>query len=75
MNYVEQYTTLSCVINKIGGDLISMHYGKGFILEIFLQKHKSNQVSKYIVFRCFDGYDVGIPSESGLMDVEFGHMI
>ena len=23
---------------------------------------------KYIVFRCYDGYDVGIPLENGLMD-------
>ncbi len=68
MNHVEQYATLSCVSNKIGGDLISTALWKGVRLRDVLAKAQMKPEVKYIVFRCFDGYDVGIPLENGLMD-------
>lgn len=68
MNHVEEYATLSCVSNKIGGDLISTALWKGVRLRDILAKAQIKPGVKYIVFRCFDGYDVGIPLENGLMD-------
>jgi DMSO/TMAO reductase YedYZ molybdopterin-dependent catalytic subunit len=68
MNSVEQYATLSCVSNKIGGDLTSTALWKGVRLRDILTKAQVKQGVKYIVFRCYDGYDVGIPIESGLME-------
>ena len=68
MPAVEQYATLQCVSNKIGGDLISTALWKGVKLKQILEKAKVKPGSKYIAFRCSDGYDVGIPLEKGLME-------
>jgi DMSO/TMAO reductase YedYZ molybdopterin-dependent catalytic subunit len=68
MPSVEQYATLECVSNKIGGDLISTAIWKGVKLKDLLARAKVKPSAKYIAFRCYDGYDVGIPLEKGLMD-------
>ena len=68
MPSVEEYATLECVSNKIGGDLISTAIWKGIKLKDLLAKAKVKPGAKYIAFRCTDGYDVGIPLENGLMD-------
>ncbi|MGN6560136.1 MAG: molybdopterin-dependent oxidoreductase [Candidatus Nitrosocosmicus sp.] len=68
MAAIEQYATLSCVSNKIGGDLVSTALWKGVRLKDILLKAQIKPGVKYIVFRCYDGYDVGIPIESGLME-------
>ncbi len=68
MPSVEQYATLECVSNKIGGDLISTALWKGVKLKDLLARAKVKPGAKYIAFRCSDGYDVGIPLENGLMD-------
>jgi DMSO/TMAO reductase YedYZ molybdopterin-dependent catalytic subunit len=68
MSSVEQFATLECVSNKIGGDLISTAIWKGVRLKDILDKAQLMPGSKYIVFRCFDGYDVGIPLERGLLE-------
>jgi DMSO/TMAO reductase YedYZ molybdopterin-dependent catalytic subunit len=68
MSSVEQFATLECVSNKIGGDLISTAIWKGVQLKDILGKAHLMPGAKYIVFRCFDGYDVGIPLERGLME-------
>ena len=70
MPSVEQYATLECISNKIGGDLISNAIWKGIRLKDLLGRAqiKPDSGAKYIVFRCFDGYDVGIPLEKGLED-------
>jgi len=65
---VEQYATLTCVSNKIGGDLISTALWRGIRLGDLLDKAKVKPEAKYIAFRCSDGYDVGIPLERGLLD-------
>jgi DMSO/TMAO reductase YedYZ molybdopterin-dependent catalytic subunit len=65
---VEQYATLTCVSNKIGGDLISTALWKGVRLRDLLDKAKIKPGAKYIAFRCSDGYDVGIPLERGMLD-------
>jgi DMSO/TMAO reductase YedYZ molybdopterin-dependent catalytic subunit len=68
MPSVEQFATLECVSNKIGGDLISTAIWKGVRLKDVLDKAHVKPNSKYIVFRCYDGYDVGIPLERGLFE-------
>lgn len=68
MPSIDEYATLSCVSNKIGGDLISTALWKGIRLRDLLDKAKVKPEARYIVFRCSDGYDVGIPLERGLLD-------
>ena len=65
---VEQFATLECVSNKIGGNLISTAFWKGVKLKDILDKAKLKPEAKYIAFRCFDGYDVGVPLKNGLME-------
>jgi len=68
MPSVEEYATLQCVSNKIGGDLISTALWKGVRLKDLLSKAQLRPEAKYIAFRCYDGYDVGIPLERGLLE-------
>jgi DMSO/TMAO reductase YedYZ molybdopterin-dependent catalytic subunit len=68
MPSVEEYATLQCVSNKIGGDLIGTALWKGVRLKDLLARAQIRLGAKYIVFRCYDGYDVGIPLERGLLD-------
>lgn len=65
---VEEYATLACISNKLGGNLTSTALWKGVLLKDILLKAQPLPNAKYIVFRCFDGYDVGIPIENGMMD-------
>ncbi|MRN68944.1 MAG: molybdopterin-dependent oxidoreductase [Nitrosopumilales archaeon] len=65
---VKEYATLQCVSNKIGGDLTSTALWKGVRLKDVLQKAQVKPGAKYIAVRCYDGYDVGIPLERGLLD-------
>ena len=68
MPSVEEYATLQCVSNKIGGDLISTALWKGVHLKDLLSRAQIRPGAKYIAFRCYDGYDVGIPLERGLLE-------
>ena len=68
MNSIEEFATLTCISNKIGGNLVSTALWKGVRLRDILSKAGVQSSVKYIVFRCSDGYDVGIPLENGMMD-------
>ena len=68
MSSIEEFATLECVSNKLGGDLISTAVWKGVRLKDILGRAKVMPHAKYIVFRCYDGYDVGIPLERGLSE-------
>ena len=68
MPAIEEFVTLECISNKIGGDLTGTALWKGVPLKYILEKAKIAPSTKYIVFRCSDGYDVGIPLDKGLMD-------
>lgn len=68
MPSVEEYVTLECISNKIGGDLISTALWKGVSLSYLLGKAAIKPNVKYVVFRCADGYDVGIPIERSQME-------
>jgi DMSO/TMAO reductase YedYZ molybdopterin-dependent catalytic subunit len=67
MPSVEEYVTLECISNKIGGDLISTALWKGVRLSQLLEKAAIKPNVKYVVFRCADGYDVGVPLEKSQM--------
>jgi DMSO/TMAO reductase YedYZ molybdopterin-dependent catalytic subunit len=68
MSSIEEFATLECVSNKLDGDLISTAVWKGVRLKDILEKAQVMPRAKYIVFRCYDGYDVGIPIERGLAE-------
>ncbi|HJT48382.1 MAG TPA: molybdopterin-dependent oxidoreductase [Nitrososphaeraceae archaeon] len=68
MSSIEEFATLECVSNKLDGDLISTAVWKGVRLKDILEKAEISLRAKYIVFRCYDGYDVGIPIERGLSE-------
>ncbi len=68
MPSTSEYATLECISDKIDGDLISTAYWKGVSLKSILEKAQVMPEAIYIVFRCSDGYDVGIPLDRGLMD-------
>ena len=68
MPSVEEYVTLECISNKVGGDLISTAIWKGVRLSYLLDKAAIKPNVKYVVFRCADGYDVGIPIERSQME-------
>jgi DMSO/TMAO reductase YedYZ molybdopterin-dependent catalytic subunit len=68
MSSIEEFATLECVSNKLDGDLISTAVWKGVRLKDILEKAQASPRAKYIVFRCYDGYDVGIPIERGFAE-------
>jgi DMSO/TMAO reductase YedYZ molybdopterin-dependent catalytic subunit len=68
MPSVQQIATLECISNKIGNDLIGTAIWNGIRLKDLLEKSEVKPDAKYIVFRCADGYDVGIPLERGLQE-------
>jgi DMSO/TMAO reductase YedYZ molybdopterin-dependent catalytic subunit len=68
MPSIQQFATLECVSNKIGNDFISTAIWNGIKLKDLLDKSQVKAGATYIVFRCADGYDVGIPLERGFQD-------
>ncbi|MDQ3909525.1 MAG: molybdopterin-dependent oxidoreductase [Thermoproteota archaeon] len=68
MPSIGEYATLECISDKVDGDLISTAYWKGVSLKSILDMAQVLPDARYIVFRCSDGYDVGIPLDRGLMD-------
>jgi DMSO/TMAO reductase YedYZ molybdopterin-dependent catalytic subunit len=68
MPSIQEYVTLECISNKIGGDLIGTALWEGVRLKDVLEKAGVKPGVKYLVFRCTDGYDVGIPIERSLME-------
>ena len=68
MPSVDEYVTLECISNKVGGELISTALWKGVRLSYLLNEAAIKPNVKYVVFRCADGYDVGIPIERSQME-------
>src|SRR5918996_3345556 len=65
---VTQIATLECISNKIANDFIGTAIWNGIKLKDLLEESGVKSNAKYIVFRCSDGYDVGIPLERGLQE-------
>ncbi len=68
MPSAEEYATLECVSNKIGGDLMSTALWRGVKLKDLLRMAGVSSTAEYVVFRCYDGYDVGVPLDRSMMD-------
>ncbi len=68
MTPVEQYNTLECVSNEVGGDLISTAKWKGVKLKDVLAQAQVSPDATYVVFKAADGYDVGIPMKKAMLD-------
>jgi hypothetical protein len=68
MTSMEEYATLECVSNEIGGNLISTALWKGVSLKDLLNSAGIAEGAEYVVFRCYDGYDVGVPLERAMSD-------
>lgn len=68
MTSVDEFATLECVSNEIGGDLMSTARWKGARLRDLLDAAGVSSQAQYVVFRCYDGYDVGVPLDRALLD-------
>ena len=68
MPSLPQIATLECISNKIANDFIGTAIWNGIKLKDLLNEAGVKPNAKYIVFRCADGYDVGIPLERGLQE-------
>ena len=64
----EQYNTLECVSNVVGGDLISTAQWTGARLKDILAMAGVQASADYVVFRAVDGYDVGIPMDRAMLE-------
>lgn len=63
---VEQYATLACISNPIGGDLISTTVFQGARLKDVLEAASLLAEARDIKFTCVDGYTESLPVESAL---------
>lgn len=63
---VEQYATLSCISNPIGGDLISTTLFQGARLKDILEDAGLLPEAVDLKFTCVDGYTESLPIESAL---------
>ena len=68
MTSVEQYNTLECVSNDVGGDLISTAKWTGVMLKDILAQAGVQPGATYVVFKATDGYNVGIPMDKAMLD-------
>jgi len=68
MPAVAQYNTLECVSNGVGGDLMSTAKWTGVRLKDVLAAAGVQPQATYLVFKCSDGYDVGIPLAKAMDD-------
>ena len=57
----EEYATMECVSNEVGGDLIGTAKWGGVRLGDLLQAAKIESTADWIEFTCADGYTVAIP--------------
>ncbi len=57
----EQYGTLECISNEVGGDLIGNAYWKGVPLKDLLARAGVMPAARKVIFRAADGYSTAIP--------------
>jgi hypothetical protein len=65
---VEQYATLECISNEVGGDLVSSALWQGVRLKDLLQKAVPKPGVVTVVLRAADGYTDSIPLERAQAD-------
>ena len=57
----DEYVTLECVSNQVGGDLISTAKWGGVRLRDLLDRAGPRPVADWVEFTCADGYTVAVP--------------
>ena len=67
-NVVEMASTLSCISNEVGGDLVSTTVWRGVRLKDVLGKAGVSPAAIELIFRGADGYSDSIPLKKGLQD-------
>jgi len=67
-NVVEMASTLSCISNEVGGDLISTTVWRGVRLKDVLAKAGVNPAAIELIFHGADGYSDSIPLQKGLRE-------
>jgi hypothetical protein len=65
---VEQYATLECIDNKVGGDLIGNALWRGVSMKDILERAGVKQGVKDIVLRASDEYSDSIPLEKAMLE-------
>ncbi|HWP45144.1 MAG TPA: molybdopterin-dependent oxidoreductase [Blastocatellia bacterium] len=65
---VEQYATLECIDNKVGGDLIGNALWRGVRLRDILEMAQLKQEAIDIVLRASDGYSDSIPVDRAMFE-------
>jgi DMSO/TMAO reductase YedYZ molybdopterin-dependent catalytic subunit len=68
MPLVEQYVTIACVSNEVGGDLVGNALWRGVRLKELLGQAGLRTESTQIVGRAVDGFTVGFPTAYALAD-------
>ncbi len=68
MPSVEEYVTLECISNLVGGDLISNAKWTGVPLRAFLERARLKPSVVDIAFHAQDGYSESIPLEMAMRD-------
>ncbi len=68
MSVVEQYNTLECVSNYVGGNLIGTAQWTGVRLMDVLNMAGVQSSAQYVVFKSTDGYSVGIPMDRAMLE-------
>ncbi len=64
----EQYTTLQCISNEVGGELIGNALWRGVPLKTVLDLAGIRDDAHWVFFRCEDDYTESIPLEFALRD-------
>jgi DMSO/TMAO reductase YedYZ molybdopterin-dependent catalytic subunit len=68
MPLVEQYVTIACVSNEVGGDLVGNALWRGVRLKELLQQAGLDSAATQIVGRAVDGFTVGFPTGYAIAD-------
>ena len=68
MPLVEQYVTIACVSNEVGGDLVGNALWRGVRLKELLEQAGARSDATQIVGRAVDGFTVGFPTGYALAD-------
>ena len=68
MPAIEEYVTLTCISNLVGGDLISNALWKGVPLRLVLERAGIGEGTERLAFRAADGYDDICPYDVAIRD-------
>ena len=68
MPLIEQYVTIACVSNEVGGDLVGNALWRGVRLKELLQQAGVEPEATQIVGRAVDGFTVGFPTGYAIAD-------